>query len=332
MEGYRFETKRVKLSDKIPMDTPFSVTMVPSSLCTFACTFCPARLIKHKAGVMLQSLAYKIIDNAGFPKKVKMLSLYNVGEPLLNPNIHFIAQHAKEVGFCERTSLVTNASLLTKEKSEQLIDSGLDRIIISIYGISDFDYWFITKNRIDFDELHKNIVYLNSIKEDCIIHIKVIDRVTCTPPRRAMFLDAFAEHCTSYSFEPILPIWPNFRPEPEDATKINVGLYKSVPAVDRLVCHYPFYSMVVTSSGMVTPCLADWDESTILGDARSSSLNDIWNSEAYQKFRYVQLAGLRPGHKLCRTCGTLRTATCPEDDIDGVREELFNKLFPGGRL
>lgn len=327
MEKPRFESNRVKLSDQIPMDTPFSVTMVPSSYCTFACTFCPARVLKQPA-IMNFEMAKNIIDKAGFPKQVKMLSLYNVGEPLLNHALPNIIRYANFTGFAQRTSTVTNASLLTRDWSERLIHSGIDRIIISIYGLNDQDYLTHTNKVVDSREMYRNIKYLNKIKGDCQLFVKVIDRVTNTPQKKQQFIEMFEPHCDFWSIEPILPIWPNFKPEGVDPALDKVGLYKGVPAIDRVACHYPFYSMVVTARGLVTPCLADWDEKHILGHTVYSSLNEIWNSPRYLDLRLYQLLGKRHDLSLCNTCGTLKVATCPEDDIDGVRLMLLEKMFP----
>ena len=328
MEGQRFETNRVKLSDQIPLDMPYSVTMVPSSYCNFACTFCPARIIQHKANIMRYETARRIMEQANFPRPVKMLSLYNVGEPLINLELPMIIKHAKDILFAERISLVTNAVLLTSERSRRLINAGLDRIIISIYGLDDLDYKLVTNKKTSFANIVHNIKYLHEIKGDCKVHVKIIDRVVLTLERLELFDNLFIKRCDTYSIEPILPIWPNFRPEGENCD-LTQGLYKGVPAVDRLACHYPFYSMVVNPDGKVTPCLADWNESHVLGDTDRDGLNEIWHSQEYQDFRFVQLMGWRRDHPLCSTCGTLRTATCPEDDIDQDRIKLLTKLFPG---
>jgi radical SAM protein with 4Fe4S-binding SPASM domain len=213
--------------------------------------------------------------------------------------------------------------------SIELIASGIDRIIISLYGLNDDDYLTTTNKHISFDTIYENIKYLNSIKGKCQIFIKVINRVVFTPERKQEFINKFQDHCDFYSIEPILPIWPNFRPEGDDPDLKNVGLYAGVPAVDRLTCHYPFYSMVVNARGFVNPCLADWNESVTLGNAKTDSLCDIWNSKEYNEFRLMQLQGKRRDHLLCSTCGTLRSATCTEDDIDGDRLRLLDKMFPG---
>jgi radical SAM protein with 4Fe4S-binding SPASM domain len=327
----RVEMNRVKLSKQIPLDTPFSVTIVPSSYCNFACTFCPCRTITHKAGIMPLETFKNIIDNAHFPQQVKVLHLYNVGEPLLNKEFSEIAKYAKKSNFAKKVSMVTNASLLNEEVSQKIITSGIDRIIISLYGLNDEDYLNTTNRKIRFDTVFGNIKYLNSIKGNCEIFVKIIDRVTPTEIKRQEFIEKFKNNSTFYSIETILPIWPNFRPEMNDATQsenFNRGLYEGIPAIDRLACHYPFYSMVINPQGVVNPCLADWDGLVTLGDTSKQSLNEIWNSKEYKNFRLIQLSGERPSHYLCATCGTLKAATAPDDDIDEDRLMLLKKLFP----
>lgn len=327
----RIEVNRLKLSQKIPLDTPFSVTIVPSSFCNFACNFCPCRTIAHKASVMSLDMFKNIIDNANFSQQVKVLHLYNVGEPLINKDFPQIIKYAKKSNFAKKISMVTNSSLLTEELSQEIIASGVDRIIISLYGLNDEDYKQTTNKNISFDVIYENIKYLNSIKGNCEIFVKVIDRVTPTEEKRNEFINKFKDNSTFYSIETILPIWPNFRPESDNPTQkedFERGLYEGIPAIDRLACHYPFYSMVVNPKGIVNPCLADWDESLTLGDTSVKSLAEIWNSDEYQEFRLVQLSGQRKEHHLCATCGTLKAATAPDDDIDEDRLMLLEKLFP----
>lgn len=327
----RIEVNRVKLSERIPLDTPYSVTIVPSSFCNFACTFCPCRTMQYKAAVMSFEKFKHIIDNANFPQQVKVLHMYNIGEPLFNKELPKLISYAKQSGFAKKISMVTNASLLTKEKADELIASGVNRIIISLYGMNDDDYKKTTQKDISFNMIYENIKYLNSIKNDCEIFVKVIDRATPTEEKRQEFIDKFKDNSTFYSIETILPIWPNFRPEDDESSKItnfSRGLYEGVPAKERLACHYPFYSMVVNPNGIVNPCLADWDESLNLGDTSKQSLSEIWNSEKYDAFRLVQLSGKRPEHFLCGTCGTLEAATPTDDDINDDRVKLLNKLFP----
>jgi len=278
-----------------------------------------------------------IIDRAGFSERVKILHLYNIGEPLINKELPCMISYAKEKSFSDRISTVTNGSLLTPDVSRALIKSGVDRITVSLYGLNDDDYEVMTGVRLDFEALYQNIVYLNSIKRDAKVHVKIVDNVLSSPGARERFYAMFSGNCDSYSVETILPIWPNFKYGQnkyiQGGQEIDRSIYEGVPALDRVACHYPFYSMVVNPKGGVNPCLADWSESLVLGDARDEPLVEIWNSKRYHDFRYLQLVGGRSRHGLCSTCGTLKAATAVEDDIDEDRMHLLEKLYPSwGRL
>ena len=308
--GIRVEQNRVKLSDQIPLRTPYSVTIVPSSYCNFMCQFCPARIMDKKS-IMTFKMFKGIINGAGFKDPVKMLHLYNVGEPTMNANLPMMIWYAKKRKFSERISMVTNASLLDEKMSRELI---------SVYGLDDESYLRNTNRKASFKLIHHNIQFFNSIKGSCQVYIKAIDRVGS----RERFIELFKDHCDFYSMEPVLPIWPNFKPEEGGTDK---GLYEGIEAKNRLVCYYPFYSMVVNARGFVNPCLADWNETVELGDTEKKGLREIWESEEYQEFRKLQLMELRPDHRLCGSCGTLKVATDPRDDLDKDRERLLDKLY-----
>lgn len=370
--GIRIEQNRIKLSDQIPLRTPYSVTIVPSSYCNFSCTFCPCRLMmwENKSTIMSLDKFKGIINNAGFQDKVKMLHLYNVGEPLMNQNVPGMIAYAKLKGFSERVSFVTNASLMDRSMAREVIKAGADRIIVSLYGLNDADYMRNTHRRRGFEEIYENVKYLNSIKKECKIYVKVIDRVLDSEEKLGKFIGMFKDHCDYYSMEPVLPIWPNFKPEDEENVlqceycnrpashlitrimqpspphyaclnhtqqdgymiieKISVadkGLYEGVPAKERVACYYPFYAMVVNAHGKVNPCLADWSEMEKLGNTSEQGLSAIWNGPRYHEFRLMQLLGKRLNHPLCRTCGTLKAATDPRDDIDADRERLLGELY-----
>ncbi|MCB2082302.1 MAG: hypothetical protein KDD76_06650, partial [Rickettsiales bacterium] len=77
---------RQDLAAILPLDTPISLFIDPSSLCNFRCKFCPTgdpKLIKQtgrKQQFIPLELYQKILsDIATFPRKVKVLRLYKDG-------------------------------------------------------------------------------------------------------------------------------------------------------------------------------------------------------------------------------------------------------------
>ena len=66
-------------------------------------------------------------------------------------------------------------------------------------------------------------------------------------------------------------------------------------------CMMPFVHLHVTQHGTVTPCCqTPWDEPSSFGNAKTSSLEEIWRSEAMNTFRAKMLRGERDDR--CTRC------------------------------
>jgi hypothetical protein len=68
----------------------------------------------------------------------------------------------------------------------------------------------------------------------------------------------------------------------------------------RFPCYRLWLTFTVLWDGRVSLCCADFDGRHILGDLRTSSIADIWNSPAYRAVRREQL--LDGGPAICRSC------------------------------
>lgn len=118
----------------------------------------------------------KIIDDIGcFDEKVKMVRLAGTGEPLINRDLPKMIMYAKQKNVSDFIEIITNASLLDKKLSDELIESGVDRIKISIEDLDKDGYKRISNVDIDFDKVIENIKYLYENKKQCEIYIKTVD-------------------------------------------------------------------------------------------------------------------------------------------------------------
>ena len=78
-----------------------------------------------------------IIDSLQeFPDPIRVIRLYKEGEPLVNPRFADMVRYAKQSPKVLRVDTTTNASLLTPERSLEIIDAGLDRLNISVEGVN----------------------------------------------------------------------------------------------------------------------------------------------------------------------------------------------------
>ena len=60
--------------------------------------------------------------------------------------------------------------------------------------------------------------------------------------------------------------------------------------------------MYVWFDGLCNPCDFDYQSRLALGNAKTHSLKDIWNGEAFQTLRKDHLAGNRKEHHPCDVC------------------------------
>jgi MoaA/NifB/PqqE/SkfB family radical SAM enzyme len=166
IDGNSVGGKRTKLADVLPLDTPFLVQIFPAYACDFSCNYCIHSLPTEKRGFIANKSImdfdfYKkcINDLKEFPQKIKMLRFAATGEPLLHPKIAEMVKYAKEKDVANSLDIVTNASLLTKELSDKLIDAGLDWLRISVQGLSSDKYKEVCGVEIDFNNFVESIRY-----------------------------------------------------------------------------------------------------------------------------------------------------------------------------
>ena len=99
--------------------------------CNLACVHCRAAAMDRPyENELTTAEAFALFDNiATFAKPIIILT---GGEPLLRPDIFDIAAYGNSKGF--RMTMAVNGTLLDSGKVEQMLDSGIQRISISLDG------------------------------------------------------------------------------------------------------------------------------------------------------------------------------------------------------
>lgn len=320
---------RTRLETVIPLRTPFIINIDPCDTCNFQCKFCPTgdrELMRRTAGrghgSMELDLYKKLIDDiCAFEDKVKVIRLYKDGEPLLNPHFAEMVRYAKQSGCCDRVDTTTNASLLTHELSDRIIEAGLDRINISIEGVNTQQYAEFSGYQVDYPRLVDEIRYFYEHKTGTEMIVKTNGDIL-TEDQKQQFFDLFGDITDGIFIESIMDCWPTFEQKKVEVNQSR-GIYgQSIREV--LVCPYVFYSIPVNSDGTVSLCFLDWKRELILGDVRTEKITDIWRGRALREYQELFLRGERKSHPICGCCGQLRQGQ--PDDIDAFAAELLNRL------
>lgn len=323
--------QRVALQEVIPLETPFLLYVDPSSACNFRCQFCPTghkdllRASEYKRSVLDLGLFEKLLrDLEAFPEPLKVMRMNKIGEPLLNRKLPEMIAMAKAGGRVRYIDLATNAALFTPELLTRLIEAGLDRLNISLEGVSREQYAEHAKVKIDFDRLVENVRWLYAHRGGCEVTVKVPGNFLGEGDRERFFA-LFGDHCDRIFVEELSPIWPGFDVEQRAGVAVQeqAGQYRQTLR-DKDVCTYLFYAMAVNADGTVSACCPDWDQKLVVGDLKRESLREIWHSEAMRRLRLQHLRGERRDNPVCRDCGHVKYAQV--DDIDAYKSQLLRKL------
>lgn len=212
IDGKAVNGARRRLAGMIPLDTPYAVTIFPIYACNFKCNYCvhaiplQEREAVCKNGIMDFSLYKKCIDGfMAFPNKLKALHFAGLGEPLLHPQIVEMVKYAADKGVAEVIDIITNGILLEQQLSLDLVDAGLNKIRISLQGLSAKQYKKTSAVDINYDKFYQNMEYFYQHKKDTSVYIKIMD-VCLEDGEESVFVEKFTPIADSLAVEHLCPL------------------------------------------------------------------------------------------------------------------------------
>ena len=127
-----------KLGKPIQWGVPFNISIEPTTTCNLGCPECPSGLksFTRDTGTLDIHFYERLLNEVH--KDLLYLYFYFQGEPYLHPQFLQLVQSAASKGIYTVTS--TNAHFLTPRKARETVESGLDRILISIDGVTQESY------------------------------------------------------------------------------------------------------------------------------------------------------------------------------------------------
>ncbi|MBE6033258.1 MAG: radical SAM protein [Clostridiales bacterium] len=312
--------ERVKLVDIVPLDTPLSIQVEPSSACNFKCHYCyrQADPERYKHSNMLDFTVFKkfIDDLKGFGRPLKSLMFAKMGEPTLNPELPDMIKYVKKSGTALSTKVITNGSMLNPDYNLKLIDSGLDVLRISIQGLTEEEYINICGYKIDMERFLANIKHFYENKKQCKVFIKILD--TIIEDRKEAFFEMFGNICDEISIEHQIPARFSKGNDSDVTNMVGETIEKDV-----ICCPIPFYSLNLEVNGDIEICTVRLGEESLLGNVVANNIVEIWNNEKLNNFRILQLSGNRIKHKECRRCIAPSLCLQSSDCIDSKIKKLL---------
>lgn len=333
------------LQDILPLKTPISAHIDVSSVCNYKCSFCfqadmdGMKKVGLKRGFMDLSMFKKIVDDCtAFPEKIKKIKIGNHGEPTLNPNVVEMVEYARKSDCAEIIEMFTNGSKLEPVINKGLVEAGLQRINISLEGLSDQRYLEVAGVKQNFQEIIDGVRDLYETKKrlnsDLKIYVKIADQAHAlkkdsteifilTEEEKKYFFDTFGPICDEIFVEKVVPQWAETQlTKQNDVTE--TGMYGQSISAWKDVCPFIFMYMQFNCDGTVSPCTLDWPRKVVVGNVNDESVSEIWNGDSLRELQVAMLAGMRKCINFCGACSA--PMVCVEEDLDPHSQAVIKTI------
>ncbi len=297
------------LRREILLNQPWAITIEASSVCQLACPECPAGNgnIVRKQPFMSQEDFESVLS--GLSPKTFYLNLYFQGEPLLDLGLIQKIEAARRQKMF--VSLSSNAQMIDSSMAEQLIQSGIQKLIVSLDGTDQATYETYRTNG-DIQQVFKALNHLVQAQQKLKINTPVIEV--------QMLIFRYNEHqiaelknaakaidrkiglvykAPQFYSEEKATLWMPESKRYQRYKRMEDNTVKPVRKTPRF-CVRLWSTIVVTSDVMVVPCCYDKFASHELGSLKNEKAASLWRGRLYRRFRREWLSGRTPA--MCQNC------------------------------
>lgn len=272
-----------------------------SSVCNLKCKMCFRNSWFDEVPTLMSDTTINHVKSTISDNDVKSIFFGGMGEPLLHNRIFELIKFSKD--HKKQIELITNATLLTKDISEKLVESGIDTLWISMDGFTKESYETIRKGSL-YQKIIDNVKYFNSIKGNIKLGLTFV-----MMKENLTELNKINDFADKYGFDYI-----NLsHVVPCEELKRENAIYDSNYRVGKMhrfsknenykkqLDYCPFIGdeiCFIRSDGKVCPCMQLlhssysylYEEkrkihSHSFGNINEQSLSEIYNSNEYVRFR-----------------------------------------------
>ncbi|MGK7394750.1 MAG: radical SAM/SPASM domain-containing protein [Candidatus Cyclobacteriaceae bacterium M3_2C_046] len=288
---------------------PVSLSYEPTTHCNLRCPQCPSglRTFTRPTGMAHYQKFIRVIDQV-FPQLTYLL-LYFQGEPYLNPDFFRMVAYARQKKIYVATS--TNGHYLKDEDAQKTVTSGLNRLIISIDGITQSNY---QKYRVGgnlekvLNGIQRIVYWKKKLRKNhpyLVIQFIVMKHNEAEVPLvkkwfnhsgadKLLFKTAqIYDYHNGSDLLPRQEKYARYQRSGNNKYMIKSNLFNH--------CWRMWHSCVFTWDGKVIPCCFDKDAKYQLGEISKQDFKSIWYSQAYNIFRQ-QLLNSRKEIDICQNC------------------------------
>ena len=288
---------------------PMTISVEPTTACNLRCPECPSglRSFSRNTGNLKKDFFRQTLEQVA--DRLVYMMFYFQGEPYINPEFLNMVELARDKGVYTMTS--TNGHFLNEANARKTVESGLDRLIISVDGTTQEVYEQYRKagtlemvlegarQVIKWKKVLKRhtpyIIFQFLVVKPNEHQIEDIKRIA-----RDMGIDEVKlktaqvyDYRNGNELIPSIAKYSRYQLQQDGTYQVKNKLLNH--------CWKLWHACVITWDGMVVPCCFDKDAAHRLGDLKHNSFKDIWRGGEYRKFRRTLLQG-RDQIDICTNC------------------------------
>lgn len=289
---------------------PISISFEPTTSCNLRCPECPSglRAFTRPTGMLQKDFFRETIDQ--LYKDLTYLVFYFQGEPYLNPEFLNMVQFAASRKIYTATS--TNAHYLNDANARRTVESGLDRLIISIDGTTQevYQQYRVGGNLSKVLEGAANVVrWKKELKsktpfiifqflvvrhnEHQIEHVHQLAKQIGVDEVRLKTAQVYDYEHDPNKLIPTINKYSRYKKGKDGKMQFKGN--------NQNHCWRLWHDPVISWDGSIVPCCFDKDAQHKLGSLKEQSFREIWQNPSYQNFRH-QVLQSRKNIDICANC------------------------------
>ncbi|EIY6495414.1 radical SAM protein [Campylobacter lari] len=303
---YRTNYDKLSKLEFIPK-MPIQIDFELNATCNLSCPMCPLSVELNSQKKQFEfsfELFAKIIDEGVNKGELNSVRLNYLNEPLLRGDLEKFIRYAKDRGILD-IYFSTNGILLNKDRAKSLIESGLDRIQISLDANSEELYNQMRPGG-NYKKVVNNVLNLIELKKQM---------KSLTPLVRVNFVRT---EINEHELENFIGFWENkvdmigvqemVKP-PRSKKEIKS---RTTEKKSEFRCSFPYKNLVFTAEGNVLPCCTFYGDEMPIGNVyvflqskeakNKGILEYFWNHSKIDALRILHKNAAYAKNTLCKKC------------------------------
>ena len=281
-------------------------TVGGKGMCNARCDMCTINDWQKPPRIMKNPEFEKFVDDLiPFKEHFDYITLHCNGEPLMDKHLHEKVRYLKDNGF-RGTGFATNGSMLTEKRSIELIEAGLDTIIVSLDGITKETHEKIRKG-LNYEKIVKNVLSFIDFRNKYALNnekvTRIIIRFIMQPLNKHEWDDyqVFWKKNINKNLNDEILYFPihnwGGQLDAKERMRQTYGDGRKI-----FYCEDMHERMIIFSDGNVSHCDADYNGFYPHGNVFKNHFLDIYNNSIFNKYRKYMSEGKILELTHCTTC------------------------------